>query len=76
MAVNEPALGRTPSQVHFPFQAEKPPFWKPAADRGLTEQRPGGTRFLSTPLNTAGSSSPKEELQEHLPKGNEKDPGK
>ena len=70
------SLGQTPSQVHFPFQAKKPLFWKPAADRELTEQRPGGTRFLSTLVNTAGSSSPKEGLQEHFPKGNEKNAGK
>ncbi len=76
MAVNDPSRGQALSRVDFPFQAKKPPFWKPAADRELTEQHTGGTRFLSTPFNTAGRSSPKEGLQEHLPKGNENHPGK
>ena len=48
----------------------------PLLTRELTEQRPGGTQFLSTPFDTAGSSSPKEGLQEHLPKGSENNPGK
>lgn len=76
MAVNDPSLGQTPPPADFPSQAEKPPFWKPAADRGLTQQRPGGTRFLSTPFNNAGSSSPKDGLQDTFRTGMKLIPGR
>ena len=76
VAVSAASLGQTPSPVDFPLQALKPLLCKPATDRELTDWRPAQTRFLSTPFNAAGRSSPNEGLQEHLPKGNENRAGK